>query len=148
MRQTNQNDSKIHILFLCVANSARSQIAEGLAKNILGDQFWIESAGSKPSGVVHSSAIAVLKEKEIDISKHHSKSFTELSSEFMASLRYVITLCKEESCPFINSNAVYLHWPMPDPAVSSNTEEFKTVRDSIETKIREFAQGHDFLKYP
>jgi len=132
--------NKIHILFLCVANSARSQIAEGLAKKILGDQFWIESAGSRPSGIVHPLAIAVLNERELDIARHHSKSITELSPNFMAKLQYVITLCNEESCPIISSNAKYLSWPFPDPATSNDIEDFRIVSDSIATKLKCFAQ--------
>jgi arsenate reductase len=144
MMQTNQNDSKIHILFLCVANSARSQIAEGLAKKILGEKFWIESAGSSPSGVVQPTAIEVLREVNIDISAHYSKSHKNLKPDFLVKLRFVITLCEEEACPIINSSAAKLQWPLPDPAQvkdSPNTkallDSYRAVRDKIEMKIIE-----------
>lgn len=144
MMQTNQNDSKIHILFLCVANSARSQIAEGLAKKILGKTFWIESAGSSPSGVVQPMAIEVLREINIDIASQYSKSIKNLKPEFLDKLKFVITLCEEEACPIINSSAVKLQWPLPDPAQVKESpnakailESYRAVRDKIETKIKE-----------
>lgn len=144
MIQTNQNDSKIHILFLCVANSARSQIAEGLAKKLLGETFWVESAGSSPSGVVQPMAIEVLREINIDISSHYSKSIKNLKPEFLDKLNFIITLCEEEACPIFNSSATKLQWPLPDPAKVKESpeakivlESYRTVRDKIETKINE-----------
>lgn len=144
MNQTNQNSSKVHILFLCVANSARSQMAEGLAKKILGESVWIESAGSSPSGVVQPMAIEVLREINIDISSHYSKSIQNLKPEFLDKLKFVITLCEEEACPIINSSAAKLQWPLPDPAQVKESHDAKTilesyraVRDKIEEKIME-----------
>lgn len=87
------------ILFLCVANSARSQIAEGLAKELFGARAEIESAGSMPSGKVQPWAVEVLKEDGIDISRNFSKSFEHISPKFVVGLDYVITLCAEEICP-------------------------------------------------
>ena len=72
----------MNILFLCVGNSARSQIAEGLAKNMFGQKNIIRSAGSEPSGKVHEGAIETLKEIGIDISDHSSKSIEDLDNEF------------------------------------------------------------------
>src|SRR5688500_11124632 len=109
------------ILFLCVANSARSQIAEGLAREILGDDVEIQSAGSVPSGQVNPFAIQVLKEKGIDISSHYSKSWNDLPARFFADLDYVITLCAEEICPTIPVKAKKLHWGLPDPASAGTT---------------------------
>lgn len=117
-----------YILFLCVANSARSQLAEGLAKSLFGNEAIIQSAGSKPSGKVQTWAIAVLKEDEIDISKNWSKSIDQLSSDFLANLDYVITLCEEEVCPIIISNAKLLHWPIRDPAMASESEKAEAFR--------------------
>ncbi len=145
MIKVDQRVSKIHILFLCVANSARSQIAEGLAKKILGEIFWVESAGSQPSGLVQPMAIEVLREINIDISSHYSKSIANLKPDFLEHLRFVITLCEEETCPIINSSAKILHWPLPDPApvqrndeVQLNLESYRIVRDKIENKLKEF----------
>lgn len=125
------------ILFLCVANSARSQIAEGLAKNIFGEQAKIESAGSEPSGKVNPFAIQVLKEVGIDISQNKSKSWNVLSSQFFADLDYVITLCAEEVCPTILTKAKKLHWGMPDP---KNLEDFREVRDALLCQLTEFSK--------
>jgi arsenate reductase len=145
MIQANQSDSKVHILFLCVANSARSQIAEGLAKKILGEGFWVESAGSSPSGVVQPMAIEVLREINIDISSHNSKSIKNLKPDFLEKLNFVVTLCEEEACPIINSSAAKLQWPLPDPAQVKESpdaktilESYRAVRDRIEIKLKEF----------
>tara|TARA_B110001454_G_scaffold122549_1_gene114405 strand:- start:2954 stop:3382 length:429 start_codon:yes stop_codon:yes gene_type:complete len=129
------------ILFLCVANSARSQIAEGLAKSILGDTFEIQSAGSNPSGKVQPFAISTLKEIGIDISENYSKSIDDLSIEFMSDLDFVITLCAEEVCPVLPSKtAQKLHWPVDDPVGQSSSSEeqmqrFRTSRDLIEKHL-------------
>jgi arsenate reductase len=99
------------ILFLCVANSARSQLAEGLAKDLFGDNVWIESAGSEPK-TPNPFAIKVLSEVGIDISKNTSKAVSDLKPAFVFDLHYVITLCAEEVCPVLPSRtAKKLHWP-------------------------------------
>lgn len=85
------------ILFLCVTNSARSQMAEGLAKNILGDGFTVLSAGSNPS-FVHSMAVRAMSEINIDIGRQFSKS---VSSVDLSKVDKIITLCKEEVCPLV-----------------------------------------------
>lgn len=131
---------QINILFLCVANSARSQLAEGLAKSIFLNNVHIESAGSEPSGKVQPWAIAVLKESGIDASKNWSKSITDLSPDFLDNLDYVITLCAEEVCPVFLSKAKRLHWPIPDPAkASEETKEqaFREARDEIKNRLIE-----------
>ena len=106
-----------NILFLCVGNSARSQIAEGLAKEMFdSDSFDIQSAGSDPAGYVHDSAITAMSDIDIDISQAKSKSIEELEESFLENINYVITLCSEEICPTLTSKAIKLHWPNPDPA--------------------------------
>ncbi len=130
----------MNILFLCVANSARSQMAEGLAKSILGPDFCVESAGSAPSGKVHQDAITVMKEEGIDISHHTSKSYEDLSVEFLSNLDLVITLCAEEVCPTVTSKAKRVSWGMPDPASVDQSERldfFRNTRDRIKAKIQE-----------
>ncbi|OFZ30244.1 MAG: arsenate reductase [Bdellovibrionales bacterium RIFCSPHIGHO2_01_FULL_40_29] len=129
------------ILFLCVANSARSQLAEGLAKSLFGANAEIQSAGSEPSGTVQPWAITVLNEIGIDISKNSSKSYDQLSSKFLAELDYVITLCAEEVCPAMISKATRLHWPVKDPAKvpeSQKAEAFRIARDEIKQKLENF----------
>lgn len=124
------------ILFLCVANSARSQMAEGLAKNILGQSALVQSAGSKPSQV-NPFAIRVMREIDVDISGQRSKSVDEIDPK---SVDTVVTLCSEEVCPVFLGKAKRLHWPLPDPGAGVDTDEeklksFREVRDSISRRI-------------
>lgn len=133
----------MNILFLCVANSARSQMAEGLANKIFaGKNFWVESAGSNPSGKVHEVAIAVMKENGVDISSHWSKPIDELPKEFLDNLDYVITLCAEEVCPTFITKAKKLHWPLNDPAAAfgkeAQLEQFRKARDEIAKRLLDF----------
>ncbi len=131
------------ILFLCVANSARSQIAEGLARNIFPPDVQVESAGSEPSGVVNPLAIEIMQEVNIDISGHHSKFYDELQPSFLAGIDFVISLCAEEVCPaIVHARAQKLSWPFPDPAAVTGTHEekleaFRTAREQIRQKILE-----------
>ncbi len=126
------------ILFLCVANSARSQMAEGLARAILGDQVHVLSAGSQPTRV-NPYAIEALQELGIDISDHRSKSVDEIDT---AQLDLVVTLCADEVCPVLPGGTRRLHWPIPDPASSDPTlsaevmrERFRTARDEIRARM-------------
>lgn len=131
----------VHILFLCVANSARSQLAEGLAKNMFGNEAIVESAGSEPSGKVQPWAVEILKEDGIDISKNWSKSTDQLSPGFLANLDYVITLCAEEVCPTLPSRAKRLHWPVKDPAgvpEEQKLEAFRNAKNEIIAKLKTF----------
>lgn len=128
----------MNLLFMCVANSARSQLAEGLAISLFGSKANIQSAGSKPSSV-NPYAIQVLKEVGIDISHHTSKSVADLPQDFVENLDYVVTLCAEEVCPVVISKAKKLHWPLPDPAVAGTDEEqmklFRETRDEIQKRL-------------
>lgn len=136
------------ILFLCVANSARSQLAEGLAKTLFKGKANVMSAGSEPSGKVQPWALTVLKEKGIDITGHHSKSTDDLPLPFLASLDFVITLCAEEVCPSLPSRAQRLHWPIPDPAhvpEEKKQEAFRAARDDIERRLHKFGEQEKLL---
>lgn len=138
------------ILFLCVANSARSQLAEGLAKFAFGDKVQIESAGSQPSGNVQPWAIKSLAEIGIDISRNSSKSFDSLPREFLADLDYVITLCAEEVCPAFISKAQRLHWPIKDPAKvpeDEKQEAFRRARVEIQEKIMDFSKTQGITNF-
>lgn len=130
----------MNILFLCVANSARSQIAEGLAKRFLIGDFHIESAGSVPSGRVHPLAIQVLREISVDVSHHKSKSVDDLPKEFLQSLDLVVTLCREEQCPVLPGKFRKESWALPDPvnpsvSVGEELKAFRDARDTIQQKI-------------
>lgn len=128
---------------MCVANAARSQMAEGLAKALLPAGSEIKSAGSKPK-TVHPLAIKVLQELEISITNNHSKSCNDLPPEFCNHVDYVITLCAEEVCPVGEfPKAKKLHWPLTDPASDKMTEQqqlaaFRTTRDEIKRRLLEF----------
>lgn len=136
------------VLFLCVANSARSQLAEGLAKSLFGNKVQIESAGSEPSGQVQPWAIAALKEVGIDITQNWSKSYNQISPKFLADLDFVITLCAEEVCPALVSKAKRLHWPIKDPAQAPESEKakaFRTARDEIREKLEAFGREQHLI---
>lgn len=126
---------------MCVANSARSQVAEGLAKRLF-PHAHIESAGSDP-GKLNPFAAATLSEFGIDPSKLYSKSVEALPTEFIEKLDYVITLCAEEVCPVIITKGKRLHWPFTDPVTNEVVPDselllrFRTLRDSIFLKLKE-----------
>jgi arsenate reductase len=129
------------ILFLCVANSARSQMAEGLARYLFGSAAEIMSAGSAPTKP-NPYAIEAMRDRGIDITGHTSKSFDTLDA---AAFDYVITLCAEEICPWLPGKTQRLHWPIDDPASSDPAltpedfrQRFARARDEIEARIRAF----------
>ena len=133
----------MNILFLCVGNSARSQIAEGLAREMLPSSFAIESAGSSPSGFIHDGALQTMKEIGIDISQQKSKSIDDIDDEFLDNLDFVITLCAEEVCPVIGNNVKKIYWPNPDPVidgVSGLQQEslFRETRENIFMMLKKF----------
>lgn len=124
------------LLFLCVANSSRSQMAEGLARARFGERVRVASAGSSPA-TVNPLAIAALDEAGIDISGHRSKSVDGIDPE---SVDLVVTLCAEEVCPAFLGTARRLHWPLPDPAGAAGSEAerldgFRSVRDEIARRL-------------
>ncbi len=127
------------ILFLCVANSIRSQMAEGLARSMFGERVEVRSAGSR-SSFVNPMAIQVMQEIGIDISGQKSKSVATVDPE---SVGVVITLCADEVCPAYLGKARHLHWPMPDPVVPGTDEDrltaFRRVRDLIKEKLDELS---------
>lgn len=135
---------------MCVANSARSQLAEGLARKLFGGNVEVKSAGSKPSHV-NPYAIKVMNEIGIDISENSSKTVGDLPADFLEDLNFVITLCAEEVCPIFHSKAKKLHWPMPDPATTemlSDDEQlkrFRATRDNLTERLKIFAQEMHFL---
>lgn len=128
------------ILFLCVANSARSQMAEGLARARFGARITVQSAGSAPTRL-HPEAIAVMGELGIDIAHQRSKMIESLDP---GSVDLVITLCTEEVCPASLGHARSLHWPLPDPAETAvgldARARFRRVRDAIDARLAELAR--------
>ena len=133
----------MNILFLCVANSARSQMAEGLAKSMLGTEHNIQSAGSIPSGEVNPNAVIAMDDIGIDIRDHYSKSTDDLDKSFIDSLDFAITLCAEEVCPILPSSAKNLHWANEDPANTKYNKiesklAFNMTRDNIYNLLKKF----------
>ena len=130
------------ILFLCVANSARSQMAEGLARRLAPPGTRIYSAGSDP-GTVNPLAVAAMAEIGIDISDHLSKSVDEIPVD---RVDVVVTLCAEEVCPVFPGPVRRLHWPIDDPVrVSGSYPErlaaFRRARDEIGRRLEEWLGG-------
>lgn len=126
------------ILFLCIGNSSRSQMAEGFARQYFPDDFEAYSAGINPT-TVNPYAVLVMQEIGIDISEQYSKSVAELlETEFDV----VVTLCDEahEQCPVFPGKARRFHFSLPDPAVAIGNSEkvlntFRNVRDQIQREL-------------
>jgi arsenate reductase len=124
------------LLFLCVANSARSQMAEGIARQRGGERLSVQSAGSAPSRV-HPLALRVLAEIGIDASAQWSKAVTTIDP---STVDTVVTLCADEVCPVFLGGAQRLRWPLADPAGQSESEaasleRFRAVRDELVRRI-------------
>ncbi len=129
---------------LCVANSARSQMAEGLARQLLGDRATVQSAGSAPTSV-HAGAVRVMAEVGVDLGTHRSKSVDEIDP---ATVDLVITWCADEVCPAWLGSARRLHFPLPDPASDDpalspdqHLERFRRARDRIRLHLEELLGG-------
>ena len=128
-----------HVLFLCVANSARSQMAEGIARSMVPDGVVISSAGSAPSRV-NPFAVRALEEIGIDASVQHSKAIDDIRQFDGPGVDAVITLCAEEVCPVWLGEAYRVHWPLPDPAAARGSDEeildsFRGVRDELRRRL-------------
>ncbi len=124
------------VLFLCVANSARSQMAEGLARAAFDDRIPVQSAGSHPAAV-NPLALRALAELGIDISQQRSKSVDAIDPD---TVDLVVTLCADEVCPVFLGRARRIHWPLPDPAAAAGSDEermtqCREVRDEISRRL-------------
>jgi arsenate reductase len=134
----------LRILFLCIANSARSQLAEGLARRLFGDRATIQSAGSSPA-TVNSHAIAALAEIGIDISSQHSKSVTTID---VSNVDLVITLCADEVCPVVPPRVEKLHWPLKDPTFAPLADvdaRFRETRDELQRRLTELGRERGLI---
>ncbi len=132
---------KKRILILCTGNSCRSQMAEGILRHYGNDRIEVLSAGTKPSQV-NPTAILVMKEIGMDISRCRSKHVNEFKGQ---QFDYVITVCDnaKESCPAFPRGVKLMHWPFPDPPHNKEMDEevikeFLKVRDMICEKFRNF----------
>ncbi len=118
-----------HVLFICVGNAARSQMAEGFLNHLAEGKASAESAGSKPAGVVSSKAIQVMSELGIDISRHTSKPLTP---EAIDRSDNIITMGCEEACPATNKPVD--DWALPDPK-GKDIQTYREMRDQIKNKV-------------
>jgi arsenate reductase len=138
-------DQKPIVLILCTGNSCRSHIAEGILRQSAGVWLNVQSAGSKPSGLVHPLAVRVMAEIGVDISAHRSKSMNEFLDK---KVETVITVCgnADQACPIFPGQVNRHHWPFDDPAHAEGTEEeklqfFRRVRDEMRRVFEAYAAG-------
>ena len=134
------DNTKQKVVFLCTGNSCRSQMAEGFARHLSGDEFEVYSAGLSPTGL-NPLAVEVMSEAGIDIS-HHSSD--RINQELIKDADIIITLCGDarDSCPMVGKNTKHFHWPLSDPAQTEGSPEevkqkFREVRDEIQKKVKE-----------
>ena len=135
---------KQRVLIVCTHNSARSQMAEGLLRDMAGDRFEVFSAGTAPSRV-HPLAVEAMRELGIDLSGHESKSVDSFAGQ---PFQYVITVCDQanESCPVFPAATERIHWSFEDPSAATGSEEerlrkFKTVRDAIRSRLESLVKS-------
>jgi len=124
------------VLFVCVENSCRSQMAEGFARLFGKGVFEPYSAGSKPSGKVDPMAVEIMKEANIDISSQISKGFIDLS---VKEFDIVITLGCGDVCPFVPAKE-HIEWKIDDPK-GKDIEYFRIVRDNIQGHVKKLAES-------
>ena len=123
---------KTKILFVCIENSNRSQMAEAFAR-MVGDEVEVYSAGSKPSGKINMKAVAAMKEMGYDLTKHHSKSLNEIKQ--FAPFDVVVTMGCGDACPWMPATTFH-DWEIPDPK-EMDEGNFRRVRDLIKDKVSE-----------
>lgn len=122
---------KPRVLFVCVENSCRSQMAEGFARLHGAGKVDAFSAGSKPSGKVNATAVAVMREKKVDLTEQSSKGLDALPAGKWAA---VVTMGCGDACPSLPAER-RLDWALPDPK-RMPLEEFRVVRDDIEARVK------------
>jgi protein-tyrosine-phosphatase len=123
---------KASVLFVCVHNAGRSQMAAGYLRHLAGDRIEIRSAGTQPKSEINAVAIAAMAEEGIDISNQEPKV---LSDEAVIASDYVITMGCGDACPFFPGKT-YLDWVLDDPAGQS-IEAVRPIRDTIRNHVEE-----------
>lgn len=126
----------ITVLFVCVENAGRSQMAEGFAKTLAGETFQVYSAGSSPSGRLNPVAIEAMKEKGIDLSTHRSKGFQDLSVQ---SFDYVVTMGCGDACPVVPAQG-RVDWTIDNPK-QQPIATVRRIRDEIEQRVSALLAG-------
>ena len=125
------NNNVVRVLFVCIENSNRSQMAEAFARMLGGDAVEAYSAGSRPSGVINPRAIAALAELDYDLTRHGSKSLDDLPD---VDFDFVATMGCGDACPFVRAKERE-DWDLPDPK-HMNPEEYRGVRDEIKRRVQ------------
>jgi protein-tyrosine-phosphatase len=124
-------------LFVCVANSFRSQMAEAIARSLSGGAWEVESAGSHPSGRVHPLATALMQELGLDLSTHRSKGLDAVAGRRWD---YVGTMGCGDACPMAPAQH-RIDWALPDPAAGT-LDDARRIRDDIAARVRELISRH------
>ena len=141
--------AKQNVLFICVHNSARSQMAEAWLNEICGDHFAAESAGLEP-GTINSLVVDVMNEAGIDLSGKKTRAVFDVWKSARHLFTYVVTVCSEseaEACPIFAGVTTRLHWSFDDPSKFTGTREERLertrgVRDQIHAKVDSFCEEH------
>lgn len=132
---------KATVLFVCVHNAGRSQMAAGFLQHLAGDRVQVRSAGTAPKHEVNPSAVAAMAEVGIDISVNIPKVLTDAAVQ---ESDYVITMGCGDTCPFFPGKT-YLDWPLADPA-GKGVEDVRPIRDAIRAKVEALIQEIDAQK--
>ncbi len=123
-------EKRLHVLFVCIENSNRSQMAEAFARAQGQDRVAAFSAGSRPSGIINPRAVGFMKEKGIDLSVQHSKGLSDLPA---VKWDYIVTMGCGDACPTLPA-VLRLDWELPDPKILPD-EGFRAIRDRIEALV-------------
>jgi arsenate reductase len=138
--------AKQNVLFICVHNSARSQMAEAWLNKICGEQFVAESAGLEP-GTINPLVVEVMREVGIDLSQKKTQAVFDVWKSGKL-FQYVVTVCNEsesKGCPIFPGITTRLHWPFPDPSQVSGSDEerlqqVRKIRDGIRAKVEQWCE--------
>ena len=137
-------ESQQRVLFLCTGNSCRSQMAEGLLRDMYGDRFAALSAGADPAGYVNDKAVAAMQEIGIDISTQTSKHINEFLPPAGQEPHIIIGVCStaDENCPVFPAAVERWQWPFDDPHYATGSDEekmneFRRVRDEIKARLQQ-----------
>lgn len=130
--------TKASVLFVCVHNAGRSQMAAGYLKHLAGDRIEVRSAGTDPGAQVNPAAVEAMAEEGIDISVNFPKKLTD---EAVKDSDYVITMGCGDTCPYFPGKT-YLDWPLDDPA-GQGVDAVRPIRDAVRAKVEDLIKEID-----
>ena len=128
----------VSVLFVCVHNAGRSQMAQGFMQKLASDRIEVRSAGTAPADSINPAVVEAMIEKDIDLSANSPKV---LEDQTVRDSDYVITMGCGDECPFYPGKT-YLDWPLDDPA-GQGVESIRPIRDEIEQKVRDLVAEID-----